>query len=62
MEGVAAKAFTRITRAGGTKCPVVYRGREVFTLVFYGSDQKITIRNPRVDVLRKHAEWTRYAE
>lgn len=62
MEDVTAKAFSGITRAGGTKCPVFYQGNEVFTLVFDGSDQKITIRNLRVDVLRKHAEWTLYEE
>jgi hypothetical protein len=58
MENVRAADFKAITKAKGTSCPV-YVGKDVaYTLVFDGSDQKITIRNLSYDMCTLHAEWT----
>jgi hypothetical protein len=56
--GVRAADFSPLTGANGTSAPVVYNGTSAFTLVFDGSDQKITIRRLLVSQCIVHARWT----
>lgn len=49
--------FTPLTRAGSTTLSVRHGSTLAFQVVFDGSDQKITIRNLRVDLCLKHGTW-----
>lgn len=58
IAGVRAADFSPLTGAKGTSVPVVYNGTSAFTLVFDGSDQKITVRRLLVSQCIVHARWT----
>lgn len=57
MKDLSILDFTPITPAGSTKAVVRCADQTAFTLVFDGSDNKITIRNLRVALCRLHATW-----
>jgi hypothetical protein len=58
IENAKIGDFERITRAKGTSLPIKIGGTTAFTVVFDGSDQKITIRHLRTRLCRRHASWT----
>lgn len=55
---VTSTDFTDITQARGTRAIVKYRGKNAFSLVMDGSDDKITISNLFVSLCVTHGSWT----
>jgi len=58
IEKAEESGFSAITDAGGTSLPIIKGGKRLFTVVFDGSDQKITIRNLPTSLCQTHGSWT----
>lgn len=58
MQDVKAEHFGPITRAKGTRVQVQYDGAPAYTLVFDGSDQKVTVRQLPTSRCVTHLRWT----
>ena len=58
MGNLRTNDFSSITGSGSTSAPVTDDGQVAFTLSYDGSDNKVTIRNLRLDACEIHAAWS----
>jgi hypothetical protein len=57
VDAVVPSDFSQRTRMGGSRASVQYEGKRAWTLVFDGSDEKITIAKLNVYLCTFHANW-----
>lgn len=51
------KDFGKLSAAGSTRADVTIKGKRAFTLLFDGSDNKVTVRGIDTDLCQHHASW-----